>query len=174
MRDSGFEMRDSGLGIRDAGLGIRDPGNGMKTVRDSALRSFDSGNSNDVIAHIMSYRNLEVWECARKLSISVHKMSLTLPKFELYEEGSQIRRSVKSIRSNIVEGYGRRRYKADYIRFLVYAHSSTDETIDHLETLWESGSLTSAETYQSILAEANTLGRKLNTFIQAVEKNHKA
>src|ERR1700720_4083624 len=35
-----------------------------------------------------------------------------LPKFEIYEEGSRIRRSVKSIRSNIVEGYGRRRYLA--------------------------------------------------------------
>jgi len=44
-------------------------------------------------------------------------MSLTLPRFELYETGSQIRRSSKSIRSNIVEGYGRRRYKFDYIRF---------------------------------------------------------
>jgi len=37
-----------------------------------------------------------------------------LPKFEMYEEGSQIRRSSKSVRTNIVEGYGRRNYKLDY------------------------------------------------------------
>ena len=53
----------------------------------------------------MSYKNLEVWQLARELSIRIHRMTLQdLPKFEMYEEGSQIRRFVKSIRSNIVEG----------------------------------------------------------------------
>lgn len=53
----------------------------------------------------------------------------------MYEEGSQIRRSVKPIKSNIVEGYGRRRYKADYVKFLIYAQASNDETIDHRNAL---------------------------------------
>lgn len=52
----------------------------------------------------MNYKDLEVWKIARELSIKIHKMTLTLPKFEMYEEGSQIRRSSKSIRSTIVEG----------------------------------------------------------------------
>ncbi|WP_245539737.1 four helix bundle protein [Psychroflexus tropicus] len=47
---------------------------------------------------------------------------------------------MKSVRSNIVEGYGRRRYKNDHIRFIVYALSSNDETVDHLEMLYETGS----------------------------------
>lgn len=38
-----------------------------------------------------------------------------LPKFEMYEEGSQIRRSSKAVVSNIVEGFGRKRYQADYV-----------------------------------------------------------
>jgi hypothetical protein len=38
----------------------------------------------------MSYKKLEIWERARKVSIVIHKMTLTeLPKFEMYEEGSQ-------------------------------------------------------------------------------------
>jgi four helix bundle protein len=49
---------------------------------------------------------LDVWRIARELSIEIHKMTLNLPKFEMYEEGNHIRRSSKSIRSNIVEGYG--------------------------------------------------------------------
>ena len=85
----------------------------------------------------MNYKDLEVWKIARELSIEVHKMTLALPKFEMYEEGSQIRRSSKSIRSNIVEGYGRRRYKNEFIRYIVFAIASTDETIDHLEILFE-------------------------------------
>ncbi|MEX1138429.1 MAG: four helix bundle protein [Bacteroidota bacterium] len=40
-------------------------------------------------------------------------MSLTLPSFERYEEGSQIRRPSKSISSNIVEGFALRKYKND-------------------------------------------------------------
>jgi len=49
----------------------------------------------------MSYRKLEIWRRARELVIDIHKMTLKeLPKFEIYEEGSQIRRSIKSTRSN--------------------------------------------------------------------------
>jgi len=68
----------------------------------------------------MSYKNLEIWKLADELVLEIHEMTLQdLPKFEMYETGSQIRRSVKSIKSNIVEGFGRKRYQQDYIRFLV-------------------------------------------------------
>lgn len=102
----------------------------------------------------------------------IHKASLQLPRFELYETGSQIRRSSKSIRTNIVEGYGRRRYKQDFIRFLVYAHSSVDETRDHLETLFETGSLKDEELFNEITEQLNLLGKKLYLFMESVEKRH--
>ena len=57
----------------------------------------------------MSYKKLLIWQLAREVVIEVHEMSLKLPKFELYEQGSQIRRSSKATKSAIVEGYGRRR-----------------------------------------------------------------
>lgn len=98
----------------------------------------------------MSYRKLEVWQLAREIVIEIHKMSLSLPKFEMFEEGQQIRRSSKSVKSTIVEGYGRRRYKNEYIKLLVYAHASNDETIDHLETLFETGSLTDEIVFNAI------------------------
>ena len=120
----------------------------------------------------MSYRNLEIWQLARELVIDIHHMTLELPKFELFEEGQQIRRSIKGVRSAIVEGYGRRRYKNDFIKFLVYAHSSNDETIDHLEILFETGSLKDQELFNKLMEKLNMLGRKLNNFIQAVEKHH--
>ena len=51
----------------------------------------------------MSYKNLEVWQLARELVIEMHQMTLTkIPKFEMFEEGSQIRRSIKSVKSTIV------------------------------------------------------------------------
>ena len=61
------------------------------------------------------YRGLDIWKLARQVAIAVHRMTLeNLPKFEMYEEASQIRRSAKSISANIVEGYGRRRYKQEF------------------------------------------------------------
>jgi four helix bundle protein len=117
----------------------------------------------------MNYKDLEVWQIARELSIDIHKMSLSLPKFELYEERSQIRRSSKSIRSNIVEGYGRRRYKNEFIRFVTYSIASTDETIDHLETLFETESLTNKELFNSLLERLNLLDKKLICFLESIE-----
>ena len=123
----------------------------------------------------MSYRDLQVWQLARELTVDVHKMTLQkLPKFEMYEEGAQIRRSMKSVKSNIVEGYGRRRYKQDYLKFLTYSHASCDETIDHLETLFETGSLADELAYHNLHDRLNTLGRKLNRFIQGVERDHRS
>ncbi len=81
----------------------------------------------------MSYKDLEIYQIAHKLAVEIHKMTLQdLPKFEMYEEGSQIRKSSKGIVSCIDEGYGRRKYKNDFIRFLVYAQSSNDEKREHL------------------------------------------
>ncbi|MBT3423531.1 MAG: four helix bundle protein [Bacteroidetes bacterium] len=118
----------------------------------------------------MSYRNLEIWKLARKNVIDIHKMTLTkLPKFEMFEEGSQIRRSSKSVRSNIVEGYGRRKYTGDYLRFLTYSISSNDETIDHLETLLETESLKDEALYKEIWNNIDHLGKMLNRFIQSIE-----
>ena len=120
----------------------------------------------------MSYKNLEIWQLARPLVIDIHKMTLNeLPKFEMYEEGSQIRRSIKSVKSTIVEGYGRRKYKQDYIRFLTYSISSNDETTDHLETLWETGSLTNKTLFDDLHERLEILGKKLNRFLQALERS---
>lgn len=121
----------------------------------------------------MSYRNLEVWQLAKEVVIDIHTMTLEkLPKFEMYETGSQIRRSSKSTRSAIVEGYGRREYKQDFLKFLHYAISSNDETIDHLETLHETGFLSDETLYASIHEKLIILGKKLNNFIQSVDREH--
>lgn len=120
----------------------------------------------------MSYKNLEIWKLSRELVIQVHDMSLKLPKIEQFEEGQQIRRSMKTVKSTIVEGYGRRRYKADFVKFLIYALSSNDETIDHLETIFETGSLTDQLLYNDLHFKMEQLGRKINNFIQAVERSH--
>ena len=118
----------------------------------------------------MSYRDLMIWKIASGLTIEIHKMTLNLPRFEQFEEGMQIRRSIKSVRSNIVEGYGRRYYKQEFIRFIIYAIGSKDETADHLDILFETGSLKDEFLYQELKQEIERLGKLLHKFLLSIER----
>jgi four helix bundle protein len=119
-----------------------------------------------------SYRDLEIYRIAFELAKKVHFASLKLPSFELYEQGSQIRRSSKSIKDQISEGYGRRRYKADFIKFLTYSHASCDETTGQIEMI---NSIYPENTdFIGLFPDYEDLGRKINSFIQYVETNWKS
>jgi len=121
----------------------------------------------------MGYKDLEIWKIAKELVVAIHLMTLNdLPKFEMFETGSQIRRSIKSVKSNIAEGYARRTYKLEFLHFLTIAFGSTIETIDHLETLYETNSLKNQGKFELLHERLDELGRKLNLFIQSVDRNH--
>lgn len=121
-----------------------------------------------------SFADLEIYQKAHQLAIEIHTITFNLPKFELYEEGSQIRRSSKSIVINIVEGFGRRRYKYEFIQFLTFAFASCVETPEHLDLLFETKSLKDARTHQYFKTAYDELGRKIYNFIKAVEEGHKS
>jgi len=116
-----------------------------------------------------SYRDLDIYKEAYQLAIEIHKMSLTLPSYELYEQGSQVRRSSKSIKDNIAEGYGRRRYKNDFIKFLVYAQASCDEATSQLDMI--SDIHFKEKPLDDLKNAYDGLGKKINKFIQYVESN---
>ena len=118
------------------------------------------------------YKDLDIYQQAYNLAIRVHKMSLTLPKYELYEQGSQVRTSSKRIKDSIAEGYGRRRYKADYIKFLIYAQASCDEVLSQLNMIqdiyFQDGEM------KALIGEYQILGSKINKYIQYVDKKWNA
>ena len=118
-----------------------------------------------------SYRDLEIYQIAFALAKKVHKASVKLPSFELNEQGSQVRRSSKSIKDQIVEGYGRRRYKPDFLKFLVYSQSSCDETTSQLEMIIEL--YPDIPDFIDLGTDYDNLGKKINSFIQYVETNWK-
>ena len=116
-----------------------------------------------------NYKELEIHQMSFDLALKAHKLTMLLPKYELYEQGSQLRRSAQSIKDNIAEGFGRRRYKAEYIRFLVFAHSSCDEAVNQLEMINE---LYFKEIpITDLIQEFNNPGGKINRYIQYVELN---
>jgi four helix bundle protein len=115
-----------------------------------------------------TYRDLEIYKMSHSLAVKVHHLSLKLPKYEMYEEGSQVRRSSKSIAACIVEGYGRRQYKAEFVKFLIYAHASCDETIEHLNLIRETHGSDGLEVAE-LIQTYEELGGKINKFIRYVE-----
>ncbi len=115
------------------------------------------------------YKDLVIFQMAYKLAIRVHRFSMKLPDFEKYELGSQVRRSSMSVKDTIVEGYGRRKYKAEYIKYLTYAHASCDEATSQLETIVEL--YPEFQEIKELLELYYDLGRKLNTYISYVEEN---
>ena len=116
-----------------------------------------------------SYRDLDIYKESKRLGIEVHRMSLQLPKFELFEEGSQIRRSSKSVTALIVEGFGRRRYKSDFVKYLIHAHAECDETIVHLGFLFETRSMTNEDAFHQLTNDYILLSKRINNFTQWVE-----
>ena len=118
-----------------------------------------------------SYKDLEIYQLAFKLAIEIHQLSLQLPSFEKYEQASQIRRSSKSIKDQIAEGYGRRRYKADFLKFLIYSQASCDECISQIEMINQL--YPEKKDWIVLIEEYNNLGKKINSFIQYVEKSWK-
>jgi four helix bundle protein len=119
------------------------------------------------------FKDLDIYLLSKELSITIHSLTVDdLPRFEMYEEGSQIRRSSKSIVSNIVEGFGRGRYKNEFIQFLTYSIASCDETKVHPEILHETGSL-KKELFENLFDRYQELGAKLFNFREAVIRGHR-
>ena len=121
---------------------------------------------------MQSFRELDVFHESKRLAFVAHAMSLKLPQFELFEEGSQIRRSSKAGTSMIVEGFGRRRYKADFVKHLIYSQTECDETIVDLEFLLGTGSCKEPKLFESLMQDYEVLSKRINKFTQWVEGNY--
>ncbi len=76
------------------------------------------------------FKNLKVWEITHILALTIHKLTESFPKEEMYGLTNQIRRASISIPTNISEGCGRGS-DADFKRFLQIAFGSACE-LDYL------------------------------------------
>lgn len=118
------------------------------------------------------YHRLEVYREAHALAVRIHTMTLSLPRTEAFEEGSQVRRSSKRVSASIVEGYAQRKHKALFLSYLYRALGSADETQEHLRFLMETGSLKDLKGGAALLQAAEELSRRMTRFIQGTEREH--
>lgn len=81
---------------------------------------------------------MKVWVRADKLAKEIHALALSFPKFEIYELGSQMRRSAGSIPDNIAEGSCKSTNK-DFINYLNHAKGSAGELESQMGRVVEAG-----------------------------------
>jgi four helix bundle protein len=77
---------------------------------------------------IHSHKDLDVFNLGYTLAMEVFRVSARFPKEETYSLTDQIRRSSRSVCSNIVEGFAKRRYEAVFKNKLNDSLGESEET----------------------------------------------
>ena len=118
-----------------------------------------------LIPNPKSYKNLIVWQKAKKLVLKIYHILKGFPKEETYGLTSQMKRAAISVVSNIAEG-NQRRTKKGRIRFFNIAQGSLIELDCQLDIAFELNFL-SKNDYKEILESINKTGFLLTRFIKS-------
>jgi four helix bundle protein len=118
---------------------------------------------------IKSVNDLKVYGIAYSLAMDVFNLSKTFPKDEQYALTSQIKNSSRSVPANIREGFAKRKYPNIFIRHLVDAYGSSEETRTWLDMSRDSNFLNIAQ-YNELSNRYEELSRMLYSLIQKWEK----
>jgi four helix bundle protein len=92
-----------------------------------------------------SFRDLRVYQLARKAVTQVFEVTENFPPSEKYQLVDQIRRSSRATKALIAEGWARRRYKAAFISKIDEASGEATETQSWLDDAPDRGYLASEQ-----------------------------
>ncbi|MBI2269082.1 MAG: four helix bundle protein [Bacteroidetes bacterium] len=115
-----------------------------------------------------SFKDLTVYKKAFSLSMDIFKASKNFPDDEKYGLTSQIRRSSRSVCSNIGEGYRKRIYSAHF------TSKASDADMENSETqVWLDFSLAceyiTKTTYDEFTSRSEEIGRLINHMVENPE-----
>jgi len=119
---------------------------------------------------INSVRDLEVYRLAFDTAMEIFEISKSFPKEERYSLTDQIRRSSRSVCTNISEGWRKRRYRAVFINKLSDAEQEAAETQTWLEFALKCKYIDEGifkrldDKYEHIFAMLITMERKADAF----------
>jgi four helix bundle protein len=123
---------------------------------------------------INSVRELDDYRLAFSAAMEIFEISKTFPREERYSLTDQIRRSSRSMRSNLAEGWRKRRYKAVFVNKLSDASQEALETQTWLEFALACGYIDQDlfkkpdEKYEHIFAMLATMEKKTESFCAGV------
>lgn len=115
-----------------------------------------------------SYHKLIVWQKSHYLVLEIYKVTKSFPPEERFDLTSQLRRSIKAVPANIVEGHSSNSTKV-FLRYLDQANTSLVETEYHLELAKDLCYL-SKEEYNRLDSLRSEIGALLHSFMESLRK----
>ncbi|MBU0650924.1 four helix bundle protein [bacterium] len=119
---------------------------------------------------VRNVRELEVYKISFEAAMKIFEISKKFPKDERYSLVSQIRRSSRSVCSNLAEGWRKRRYSAVFINKLSDSSQEATETQTWLEFALACKYIDlkfyeeMQDIYEHICAMLINMGKKVETF----------
>ena len=116
-----------------------------------------------------TFKELIVYQKAFELAMKIFEITKQFPKEEKYSLIDQIRRSSRSVCTNLAEGYRKRQYPAHFVSKV------SDADMENTETrVWFDFSLSCAyinqNTYQALMEISIEVGKLLNHMMNFPEK----
>ena len=118
---------------------------------------------------ITNFKDLIVYEKAFAHAMTIFHLTKSFPKAEQFSLTDQIRRSSRSICTNIGEAWRKRRYPAHFVSKLTDSDAEASETMIWLDIALECGYL-DAQVHKKLLSEYEQIGRMLGSMITRPEK----
>ena len=119
------------------------------------------------MAKVSRVGELKVYRRLTELHLQVHEVSLTFPKFELYELGSQLRRASNSAPANVAEGFNNKHRKI-YLESISRSLGEIRETQHHL-MIARRKTYVSKEQYEDLVGQYNECSRMLRAIMHSIE-----
>ena len=115
------------------------------------------------------YRDLKVFQLSYRMAMEIFETTKSFPKEEKYSLTDQIRRSSRSIPTNIAEAWKKRLYEKMLISKIIDATGEAGETEVWLEMSKDAGYITK-EKYDNLVFGYDEINRMLNGMIEKPEK----
>ena len=118
---------------------------------------------------LKGYRDLKVFQLAYKLAMEIFHESKSFPKDERFSLTDQIRRSSRSVASNIAEGFRKRQYSKMFLSKLADSDGEVAETQVWLDFARDCGYM-AVERRDQLTQGYEEVGKMLGTMMSMPEK----
>ena len=115
------------------------------------------------------YRDLKVYQLAYELALKIQEITKTFPKEEKYSLVDQIRRSSRSVPTNLAEAWKKRRYEKAFISKLIDCAGEAGETEVWLDFSKDFGYLNENK-YSELIDKYDEVNRMLYGMMDKSEK----
>ena len=115
------------------------------------------------------FKELKVYKLAYKLAMEIYSLSKFFPKEEKYSLTDQIRRSSRSVCTNIAEGYRKRMYIKHFVSKMSDSDGECSETLVWLDFSRDCEYI-SLNKYHELCKQYSEVGRMVGSMINNPQK----